>query len=358
MAGASGNLRAALFTRVSPFDQPHNRFHNSAFHTAIGCLSGREYFRQYGLLSLLNSKEQQQWSGFLGANPIDSSFMQLLAPEDASEIARHRIISPAIHYPQSGLIDPGGLAGSVQANPLIECKLGREIVSLSRADEGWLLCAADGEEFHSSVVIFCVSHGTRGFSFFDEVPIKTIGGQVSYLPSNSHSSMIDKIISGDGYLTPAAEGYHVVGATYHLKSTSCIVSIKDHAANLQKIQNLSPDFEQIFDCQPTSLNGRTAVRSNTNDYLPIVGPIPLVDFYRGQYSDLRHGNPHIRYPEARYHQGLFANVAHGSKGFTQAWLAAELLYSLVRGLPLPVDRGVYQAIHPARFLIRKLRRGK
>ena len=55
---------------------------------------------------------------------------------------------------------------------------------------------------------------------------------------------------------------------------------------------------------------------------------------------------------------MFVNIANGSKGFTQAWLAAELLYAQINGMPMVVDIGVYHALHPARFLIRDLKRGK
>ncbi|HLS98177.1 MAG TPA: hypothetical protein VK018_05590, partial [Porticoccaceae bacterium] len=52
------------------------------------------------------------------------------------------------------------------------------------------------------------------------------------------------------------------------------------------------------------------------------------------------------------------NGGHGSRGLTYAPLAAELIASGICGEPAPLPRGLAIALHPARFLIRDLKRNR
>ncbi len=50
--------------------------------------------------------------------------------------------------------------------------------------------------------------------------------------------------------------------------------------------------------------------------------------------------------------------ALGSRGLCSAPLAAELLASQIVGEPLPLDKDTLAALHPHRFWVRKLLKGK
>jgi len=58
-------------------------------------------------------------------------------------------------------------------------------------------------------------------------------------------------------------------------------------------------------------------------------------------------NPH------RPAQGLYLNVAHGSRGITGTPLCAELIAEMICGQPLPMDQEMIDALAPARFILRK-----
>jgi tRNA 5-methylaminomethyl-2-thiouridine biosynthesis bifunctional protein len=56
--------------------------------------------------------------------------------------------------------------------------------------------------------------------------------------------------------------------------------------------------------------------------------------------------------------GLYSVTGFASLGLTWASLAAETLASALEGEPLPVESDVAEALAPARFVLRRLRRGK
>jgi tRNA 5-methylaminomethyl-2-thiouridine biosynthesis bifunctional protein len=91
--------------------------------------------------------------------------------------------------------------------------------------------------------------------------------------------------------------------------------------------------------------------------MPIVGPVPDVTWFETEYGDLKHGRPAQNYASASYLQGLYISAAHGSRGMTSCFLAAEIVAAQIEMTPLPVDQSVIEAINPARFIIRRLKPG-
>jgi len=79
-----------------------------------------------------------------------------------------------------------------------------------------------------------------------------------------------------------------------------------------------------------------AFRCQSIDFLPLCGPLPVAT-----------DNPH------RPAQGLYLNVAHGSRGITGTPLCAELIADMICAQPLPMDQEMIDALAPARFIVRK-----
>src|SRR5690606_36639208 len=99
-------------------------------------------------------------------------------------------------------------------------------------------------------------------------------------------------------------------------------------------------------------------RCTTPDYLPIVGPVAQADAMIERFAPLRRDAKATINAPGICHPGLFINVGHSSRGLAYTPLCAELLASLIANHPLPVPRDLIQALHPARFLIRDLRRNQ
>jgi len=172
------------------------------------------------------------------------------------------------------------------------------------------------------------------------------------------------VVCYEGYVTPARKGAHTVGASFQPKSTDASLSLEDHHENLKKLRNampalsntLSPEEDTLTTQALTALQGRTAFRCQSPDYLPIVGPLPIADYFMEDYQGLSKGSRYTLYPKGRYYPHLYINVAHGSRGLTTSNFTAELISAYITGEPANMDREVIEAIHPTRFLIREIRR--
>jgi tRNA 5-methylaminomethyl-2-thiouridine biosynthesis bifunctional protein len=62
-------------------------------------------------------------------------------------------------------------------------------------------------------------------------------------------------------------------------------------------------------------------------------------------------------PAAQYQPSVFILAGFGSRGLTTSGLCAAMLAALISGEALPVAATLYANLHPARFLIRQLKRG-
>jgi tRNA 5-methylaminomethyl-2-thiouridine biosynthesis bifunctional protein len=114
------------------------------------------------------------------------------------------------------------------------------------------------------------------------------------------------------------------------KQTPPSVCAEKHSQNQANLAEIAPDLAARIDLQ--SANGRVSIRVTTNDNLPVVGAVP------GAQS------------------GLFVLAALASRGFTTAFLCAEMIASQACHEPSPVERDVALALAPDRFIKRRAKR--
>ncbi len=107
-----------------------------------------------------------------------------------------------------------------------------------------------------------------------------------------------------------------------------------------------------------ALSAHTGIRFASPDHLPVVGPCPDFAWWQTRYAGLQHGERHQAFPTPKHHHGLWLNLAHGSRGATAAVLSAIHLNAAMEGAAHPLESDIVAALHPGRFAIRRLRRGK
>ena len=104
------------------------------------------------------------------------------------------------------------------------------------------------------------------------------------------------------------------------------------------------------------LDGRANFRCTTKDYLPIVGGVPDVEPMSRDFAALRHDARSSISAAGSYLPNLYIHCGLGSRGLGYAPLAAELLACEIANELPPLERTLRLAMHPARFLIRDLKR--
>ena len=86
------------------------------------------------------------------------------------------------------------------------------------------------------------------------------------------------------------------------------------------------------------------------------GPLPDYQRTLETYADLAQKREQA--PAAPVWPGLFVLGALGSRGLCSGPLAAEVLAAEMCGEPIPLDADTLGAMHPNRYWVRKLLKGK
>ena len=127
------------------------------------------------------------------------------------------------------------------------------------------------------------------------------------------------------------------------------------ASNLtvpEKSSNIAPKIPQNV----RIIGSKVGYRSYSGDRFPLIGRLYDEDFYKDSYKSLLwtkgKSNPHPKYVP-----NVYVSTAHGSRGLCTAVLGAELICDLIFERPLCIEKSLFDELHLARFLVRKLKKG-
>lgn len=381
--GGSGNPQAVLYTRLSPIDQAHNRFHNSAFQCTINQLerlakqTNFQGFTQSGCLEKLDADQIQQWSEDLKHCFLDEDWVTLASATNNPLMPSETLLS----FPRAGWFAPADLAKSLISLANIPTYFNHHITALEQTTASkdsnqltaqyaneWVISwentitGASGNNSFDGIILCCpasIAHLCPHFM----THLRPLPGQVNQVPATAQSRSITQVLTGPCSFLPEMDGYHTIGSTYRPKSTNEQILETDTEKNLAQLAKLTPNLaNQYADAHHSAANesktkARAATRWNTKDYLPLVGPIPDWRYYKETYGNM--GQLQRRtwgtLPAAQYQPNLWVNTGHGSRGFTQSWVTAELLLAYISGAQPLLDEATRHALHPARYFMRTLR---
>jgi tRNA 5-methylaminomethyl-2-thiouridine biosynthesis bifunctional protein len=329
-SGASGNPAGVLYTTPSPHLTPQNRFYQSAFVRAIDWLR-RHGFPQRPAQGRLNDVLQYPTSDRHRAKleaAIDS------AAWPPSLLGRHS--DDAFVLYGGGYLNPAAWIEHLLDHPCISL----EIAEVDEIDAYGRVRLGDGTVLESEELLLCLAHHCAELPGLDWLPLKRIRGQVSFCSPSSQSAAWTQAICHGGYLTPALEGRHCVGATYDLRRPQHGVDPGDDRANLDQLQASLPEHWAALGGERIDVIGqRVAVRCQSLDFLPLAGPLPAPSRAPHGLLDTVH-----------------LNIAHGSRGLTHTPLTADLLADQLSRITPSIEPALIDALAPERFVIRKRRR--
>ena len=275
----------------------------------------------------------------------------------------------------------------------------------------------DGQSIDADVLVLAI--GSESMELFADYDIRlsSVRGQVTHI---APAVWTPAPFSAKGYVCPPTEGVQVIGATYDRnlfldepRSSDDEKNLADVAeflgdkfaenerlnlnigrdgdaenadrlevnkggVNLSKIMDL-PAKTADSPAQTNSASNLTAPKNNLNiaaqipqnirivgskvgyrsysgDRFPLIGRLYDEDFYKDSYKSLLwtkgKSNPHPKYVP-----NVYVSTAHGSRGLCTAVLGAELICDLVFDRPLCIEKSLFDELHLARFLVRKLKKG-
>ncbi|MGE0616716.1 MAG: bifunctional tRNA (5-methylaminomethyl-2-thiouridine)(34)-methyltransferase MnmD/FAD-dependent 5-carboxymethylaminomethyl-2-thiouridine(34) oxidoreductase MnmC [Bacteriovoracia bacterium] len=363
--GASGNARAVYYPLVAAQPNTMSRYSVAAFgflrrQLAELSRAGVDVGDQpSGLLQLeVDERTRDRFTAAIESWPGGDAIFRYLSADEAAAVAGVHCPAPALYFPAGGSLDPRAYCRELLAayGDRIQCRFRAEFTGLTappEKDEPWRVHLQGGGELRAPVVVLANALDSLACAETDWLPFRPLKGQVDRVASGP-ATALKAVLSFRGYLTPAWEGAHLLGASHDRN-----VEGRDPSAEVSA--QLRDGAVRTFAWAAElgeRLDSRVSIRTTTPDHFPIVGPAPDARTFLRDYAGLQQGRDYRRapFPPGSYWSGLYLNLGFGSRGLVYAPLAGEILASEITGEACPVEVDLHRDLAPARFLIRCLSR--
>jgi tRNA 5-methylaminomethyl-2-thiouridine biosynthesis bifunctional protein len=364
-SGASGNRQGVLYTRLSHRNSDLNSFSVHSYSFALrlyqellrsGALQPGSDGELCGALhALANWGPEHELFDTVQSLPELVRYLDPAASSAATGLAD----SPAgLWYPGAGWMQPAAICRALLSSPGIEVREQCGPLSLAAQTQGWGLLDANGSKLvEAEVAVVATGISSRQFAATDWLPLQSIRGQTTELASSGDLQHLRSVICHDGYIAPASDNSHCIGATFDIDDAELTTRTADHRRNLDALERALPALNLQQDATQAQ-QGWVGFRCASPDYLPMAGPVPDRTAFIDTFAALRRNARRVIAEHGPYLRGLYLSTAHGSRGLTSTPLAAEMLAAQICGEPLPVPTALARALNPARFLIRGLARNR
>lgn len=355
-SAASGNPAAIIYPKLAPPHLSAWHFQQQAYLSLLPQLRDEKLagiWQERGLLWLLTGNQQREGDK-LDTHPWPSSLVRKVDAQEASSLAGLPIDCACLYFPQAGFLHPKALCDVWLDHPNIRCLWQTQVTDIKKNNENWhALDSHNNTIAQASVIIIANALAAQQLTPSQTLALTPVRGQIAEVSTNDTLQTLNTVLCYGGYLTPRYGEHHCLGASFLPNNTDTEVTDADHQHNYQLVQTFLPELAQQLPPMQT-WQGRAALRAQTTDYLPMVGALPDYEDFCTRYADFQHGKMVEQAPV--YHQGLYVSLGHGSKGFCYAPLAAEIIAAELNNEPYLVAERVLQALNPARFWVKALKR--
>ncbi len=363
--GASGNRQGALYPLLNGEHDALSRFYSQAFGYArqrLLALAARHpvAFDLCGVVQLGFDDKSRAKLTKMAQGAFPPALMQPLTAAEAATIAGLPGGHEGVSYPLGGWLCPADLTraaiAEAQASGLLQVEYHTRVHTIAELADGWRVKSQDGRQWQIPNLVVAAGHQLPALIPFAELPLYPVRGQVSHVPTTATLRQLKTVLCYDGYFTPMHNEQHCIGASYGRNQSSLEFRAEEQAQNQQRLQTCLPDQCWPVEVDVSGNDARVGVRCASRDHLPVVGPVARLQGLADHYAQLQH-DQHNAQP-LPLHPGLYVLGALGSRGLCSAPLCGELLASEICGDPLPLAADLLEALHPARYWVRKLLKGK
>ena len=360
--GASGNRQAAIYPLLNGEHDNLSQFYLQAFlhatHSLAPLATRHGVAHDWcGVVQLAYDAKSQAKITKLLAHGFPNSLLTELNAEQVNARTGIAVNLAGAEYPQGGWICPfelvKALLAEAQQTGLLNTRYHTHVERLTRQDDQWQLTTSSGKIMADNVCL-ANSYSLLNFPQTQDLALSVARGQVNYHPSSSSISALKTVVCYHGYLTPAWQGLHCIGASYGRDQVNLSYQTQDEEENLQKLVQTLP---MLNDLEQTSYSGRVGVRATSRDHFPMAGAAPNKKAQLKQFDKLQRRQAQA-VPLADDHPGLYVLSGLGSRGVCSAPLLAEVLAAQLCDEPYPVSRAILDSLAPNRHWTRKLLRGQ
>ncbi|MCB1326013.1 MAG: FAD-dependent 5-carboxymethylaminomethyl-2-thiouridine(34) oxidoreductase MnmC [Spirochaetales bacterium] len=275
--------------------------------------------------------------GLRGPDALPAGFARPVNPSEASEIAGLNVMGGGVYFGQALVLRPRALTQLRTSASGVQLLLRHRVKRLLREDGEWLALDAQGHKLaHASCLVLACAHEVENLEMPLErpvaLPLVKVRGQLLFYPANDRSADLRVPVCYDGYITPALDGQHCIGATFEHWNTESAIDPEQSKKLHDRAAGFVPAFAPVPDGSDWTRQARVAFRTTSRDRLPIVGALK-------DAAD----------PRAN---GLYISTALGSRGLVFSGLAGELTAELILGRAQSIEGSLSAALKPERFVLR------
>ncbi len=356
----SGNLAGAVYPKFSLHETPQNRWYRDSYLFALARLPqllgepDGSAWQRCGLLQLPGDDNAAQLAAIAASGRWPEDVLRHVDAEAAGAHAGIALREGGLWFPGAAWVNPPQLCRALVTHPGISMRMSTTARELAHDRNSPTI---DGEAF--DIVVIANALAANEFPQTRSLPLRRVRGQVSHVVATDASRALRAVICHAGYITPARHAdnntaLHCVGATFGPRDSDPAVRDNDHTENLANLAAACPAlYAALGGDACTVASGRTGFRTQTPDYLPVIGAV--ADAHRC-VADVEKCTAAPAAATANTIPGLYILAALGAKGIAFSLLGAEIIAAQANGEALPVDTEVAAAIAPNRFMIRAARR--
>jgi tRNA 5-methylaminomethyl-2-thiouridine biosynthesis bifunctional protein len=276
--------------------------------------------QQRTILTLLEDTEREREWTVLSELGLLGEFAEYLEPGAASERAGVMLRHHAVQQQLALTVSPQVLCEALLQHPLIDRQQGHAVKTFQCTSNGVSIALDDNRTLTGSELILAC--GADSLQWLGGFPLRPVRGQNTPLPATTSSATLKQPLRFGGYLTPALNGTHNLGASYDGGVWDPTLRAESQQQNLDALAWAVPELAASWSDLP--VQGEVGHRLVTADRSPLIGAHPI--------------QPH-----------LWLNLAHGSHALMTACIGAQVLVSQILGEPESVPAEQLRAITPARF---------
>ena len=369
-AGASGsgqlNLRCHLVAEASPLA----RFYLQSFLFArrqFELLSiGQDFWHPTALVQLDSALRPETKAGLAD---YKKSLLTLYADEvltagDAaslSETCGVTVGEDGVLFPLGGWVEPRGLLEAYLQHPNITLLTSTHVARFDYQDDeggsnvGGLWQCYDQDNMpvsKSPYLALCTGSPLGTWEQTRKLPLQAVRGQNTFIRHPELASRLRSVLCASRTVFPAHGDTQTVSASYQRDNDSLA---RNEAEDSESLALLGGDIRQPDIGNASICGARVAMRYNSIDHAPIVGPIPDWEM-SAQRCEQHRPRPGELHDRLAFHRGLYISTAHASSGLATCALAGEYLASVLCAEPSPIGYRAMQQLSATRFLLRDLKK--
>ncbi len=361
-SGASGNRQAVLQCRLSNAVNAGWQFNLQAFLYAVRHFNAiqRDFadiqWHPCGVLNLDTAfSSRRERCPEVELERYSEQVVRKVDQQEAAALCGLTLDGGGNFLPLGGWLNPAALCRAWLQQPLIQFCGNTPVERLAYENGHWQVFSAVRSLPIASAptLIIANSFAARRFSQTALLPLTPLRGQVSYLQASEATRALRSVVCGLSYMSPSHSGEHSAGASYSKDISDLAISDSEHRDN---IAGISAHFPANTLSTAAISGGRVSVRASTGDRMPIAGPVPDLAALTDYYPTLKQWERQAPTRLPACLPGLYISVGHGSHGATNCPLVGEHLASLIDNEVSPLQKSLLDCLHPARFLLRELRR--